>query len=190
MRRWKISDLVWEKDDDDFNGQRDAGILSTAKAEGVTVHIVKGALSSCIYPCWTGGLMLCACSGTTLYDSAKVIAKNKGTPSKVYNSFLKHIATLPAPPKPIAAPTSLPDPTGLGTENYSIPTMKDLGIVAEGSIRGGESRAHAVFEAFMADKKAVAMFQKPKTAPGLYDPPSSTLLTTLALMFWADEHAI
>lgn len=57
--------------------------------------------------------------------------------------------------------------------DFAVPTMEELGMVGTTSIRGGETRALEVFEEFMKDKKRVATFEKPKTAPGLFDPPSS-----------------
>jgi cryptochrome len=60
--------------------------------------------------------------------------------------------------------------------DFAVPTMEEIGMVATGSIRGGETNAHKVFERFMKDKKRVAAFQKPKTSPGVFDPPSSSFL--------------
>lgn len=65
--------------------------------------------------------------------------------------------------------------------DFAIPTLEELGMVATTTIRGGETRALEVFEEFMKDKNRVATFEKPKTAPGEFDPPSSTSL----LLSWA-----
>lgn len=61
--------------------------------------------------------------------------------------------------------------------DFSPPTMEELGMVATGSIRGGETQALIVFEAFMAQKNRVATFEKPKTSPAAFDPPSTTQLS-------------
>lgn len=141
-------------------------------------------------------------------------AKNKGVSPRTYGPFLKILGTLPAPPKPIDAPATIPNPGILtlagfdraahpvdqyrevdnnkeyrappATEtdrsyesfngplgDFAVPTMEELGMVGTTSIRGGETRALEVFEEFMKDKSRVANFEKPKTAPGLFDPPSS-----------------
>lgn len=194
FKQWGITDIVWEKDDDEYTAARDAQVAALAKSAGVKVHIVLGH---------------------TLYDGAVVISKNKGKiPPRSYGPFLKLLDGLPKVPQPIPAPTSIPDPgtldlTGFerpdhsvaafreedvnketrltgSTErdqsyesfngpngDFAVPTMEELGMVATSTVRGGETKAHVVFERFMKDKKRVASFQKPKTSPGVFDPPSS-----------------
>ncbi|KAL8279146.1 hypothetical protein RQP46_008402 [Phenoliferia psychrophenolica] len=193
-KQWGITDVVWEKDDDEYTKVRDATIEALAKAAGVKVHVVLGH---------------------TLYDSDKIIAKGKGCP-RTYAGFLKLIGSMPAPALPIPAPASIPSPGALdlhferenhsvdkwmkgdlnhesraaGTSldlsyasfagplgDFAVPTMAELGMVATGTIRGGEKEGLQVFESFMEDKTRVAMFKKPQTSPAAFEPASTTVLS-------------
>ena len=57
--------------------------------------------------------------------------------------------------------------------DFAVPMMEELGMVAEGDVRGGETRALVVFEEFMRNEKRVAEFEKPKTSPAAFEPASS-----------------
>ncbi|KAK4697298.1 cryptochrome, partial [Phenoliferia sp. Uapishka_3] len=195
FKQWGITDIVWEKDDDQYTRARDNSIADIASKAGVKVHVVLGH---------------------TLYDSDAIIAKGKGCP-RVYSSFLKVVGTLPTPALPIPAPTSIPPPglitvpfdrqnhsvtkwknvdinyesreTGTTERdqsyesfagplgNFAVPTMEELGMVATSNIRGGEKKGLAIFEKFLEDEKRVAMFQKPLTSPAAFEPPSTTQLS-------------
>ncbi|KAI5480156.1 hypothetical protein MNV49_001817 [Pseudohyphozyma bogoriensis] len=195
FKQWGITDIVWEKDDDPYTADRDAQVTSLADSAGVKVHIVLGH---------------------TLYDSADVISKGKGCPTS-YQTFVKLVSSLPAPPLPIPAPTSLPSPGNTDfkldrkdhsvkqwqekdlnkesresgkterdksyesfsgpKDDFAVPTMEELGMVATTSIRGGETDALKVLEEFLEDKKRVATFRKPQTSPAAWEPAATTVLS-------------
>ncbi|GAA98066.1 uncharacterized protein L969DRAFT_59737 [Mixia osmundae IAM 14324] len=194
LRKWKISDIVWEKDDDPYTMERDKAVEKLAKDAGVKVHVVHGH---------------------TLYDAEAIEAKTKGKPYVSYGPFVKILEGLPQPPRPIDAPSSLPNPgpTDLAdlkrsehsvdtwkkndnnAENrdgedkiyasftgpdgkFSVPTMEELGMAkATGIHPGGETEALKRLEAYMKDKEAIINFEKPKTNPGAFDPAATTVLS-------------
>lgn len=57
--------------------------------------------------------------GYTLYDSAIILAKNKGSRPGSYGGFLKTLASLPPPPQPIDAPKAIPDPGTLDLKGWT-----------------------------------------------------------------------
>lgn len=57
--------------------------------------------------------------------------------------------------------------------DFAVPTMEELGMVATSEVRGGETRALLKMEEYLSDQERVVKFQKPKTSPAEFDPPSS-----------------
>lgn len=88
FKAWKISHLVFEKDVDGYGWQRDQEIMKLAKDAGVEV-VIK--------------------TGRTLYDSDELVKKNGGKPTMSISQVQKAGEKLEIP-RPIPAPTSLPDP--------------------------------------------------------------------------------
>lgn len=88
-KAWKITHLVFEKDTDAYAKQRDEEVQRMAKEAGVEV-IVK--------------------SGRTLWDSDEIVKKNGGKPTMSAAQLTKAGAAVGEIPRPIEAPTSLPDP--------------------------------------------------------------------------------
>lgn len=88
FKAWKISHLVFEKDVDGYGRQRDQEIMKLAKEAGVKV-IVK--------------------TGRTLYDSDELVKSNGGKPTMSISQVQAASKKLEIP-RPIPAPTSLPDP--------------------------------------------------------------------------------
>ena len=168
-KEWKITDIVFEKDDDTYTAVRDAQVTELAKEAGVKVHVVNGH---------------------TLYDAAVIAREGKGHVPRTYNAFQKILDKLPSPPLPIPTPKSLPDPgsnelKGWTREDHSVekykendlnkewretgtterdqsyesfsgpngdfavPTMKELGFETQSKVRGGERRALERFEEYM-----------------------------------------
>lgn len=64
--------------------------------------------------------------------------------------------------------------------DFGVPTMEELGMIATGTVRGGEKRGLKVFEDFMKDKTRVSTFEKPKTSPAAFEPASSEYNHTLS----------
>ncbi|SCV72014.1 BQ2448_4708 [Microbotryum intermedium] len=186
FKQWKITDIVWEKDDDPYTGSRDAAVKELATQAGVKVHTVLGH---------------------TLWDSEELI-KVHGTAThfpRTLQGFQKLLTSATTPSKPIDAPKKLPDPgptdlkdleknkkvhdvsdwrkndvnpesrQGRTTEeertyetqfagprgDFSVPTMEELGMEATTTIH----------------EKVVAMFEKPKTSPAAFEPPATTQLS-------------
>lgn len=89
FKAWKITHLVFEKDTDPYARDRDTDIMKLAKEAGVEV-IVK--------------------SGRTLWDSDELVAKNHGKPTMSITQVQAAGPKVGKIPRPIPAPTSLPDP--------------------------------------------------------------------------------
>src|SRR4051812_29420894 len=89
FKAWKITHLVFEKDTDAYAKDRDADVISAAKTSGVNV-IVK--------------------SGRTLWDSDELVKKNGGKPTMSLSIVQTLGPKIGKVPRPIPAPTSLPDP--------------------------------------------------------------------------------
>lgn len=196
FKDWKITDIVWETDEDGYATERDAAVAKLAEEAGVKVHAVHGH---------------------TLWPMEDIKKASKGKISTAYSSFVSAVSSLSEPARPVDAPKSLPDPgpldlKGWNRDNHSVdkwrkddvndelreggttdrdqsyesfagpkgdfavPTMEELGYTATSSIRGGESRAHKVLDAFMKNKKQVAEFRKPKTSPAAFNPAESASL--------------
>ena len=56
------------------------------------------------------GVKVLSVLGHTLFDSAAIMAANKGKPPITYGPFVKIVEKLPAPAEPLPVPKQLPDP--------------------------------------------------------------------------------
>lgn len=64
--------------------------------------------------------------------------------------------------------------------DFSIPTLEELGIPSDSAAtqhRGGETFALQALANFLSDEARTAQFSKPKTSPGDFLPPATTLLS-------------
>lgn len=84
-----MTHLVFEKDSDSYPRERDAVVEAAAKKAGVQVI---------------------TCSGRTLWDSDSIVAKNGGKPTMSTAQLQSAGKKLGPIDRPIAAPSSLPDP--------------------------------------------------------------------------------
>jgi cryptochrome len=89
FKAWNVTHLVFEKDTDSYPRERDAAVAEAAQKAGVEV-IVR--------------------SGRTLWDSDDVVGKNHGKPTMSQAQLLAAGRKLGDIPRPIPAPTALPDP--------------------------------------------------------------------------------
>ena len=89
FKAWKITHLVFEKDTDPYGRERDQAIIAAARDAGIIV-IVK--------------------FGRTLWDSDELVAKNNCKPTMSISQVQAAGPKIGEIPKPIPAPTSLPDP--------------------------------------------------------------------------------
>jgi len=89
FKAWKITHLVFEKDTDAYARQRDEEVMKIAKSAGVEV-VMK--------------------VGRTLYDPDELIKHNHGKPTMSISQVQAAGKKTGAIPRPIPAPTKLPDP--------------------------------------------------------------------------------
>ncbi|OAA78012.1 cryptochrome-2 [Akanthomyces lecanii RCEF 1005] len=89
FKAWGVTHLVFEKDTDSYPRERDAVVEAAAKTAGVQV-ITR--------------------SGRTLWDSDRIVAKNGGKPTMSTTQLQNAGKKLGPIDRPIAAPSSLPDP--------------------------------------------------------------------------------
>ncbi|KAI9695508.1 MAG: hypothetical protein M1836_006425 [Candelina mexicana] len=90
FKAWRISHLVFEKDTDAYAQERDAQVKDLAKEAGVEIIMEK--------------------HGRTLYDSDLLVKENGGHPTMSISQVEKVGPQIGEIPKPIPAPTHLPDP--------------------------------------------------------------------------------
>ncbi|KLU81110.1 cryptochrome-1 [Magnaporthiopsis poae ATCC 64411] len=89
FKAWGVTHLVFEKDTDSYARRRDAVVTQAARDAGVRV-ITR--------------------YGRTLWDSDQVVAANAGEPTMSITQLRIAGAKVGPIPRPIAAPSSLPDP--------------------------------------------------------------------------------
>ena len=116
----------------------------------------------------------------TLWEPAQLLAKNGGQPPKTYTTMLKMAAAAGPPPAPLAPPASLPSVGAalLADSRFDVPTLAQLGYdpaEAQAVIAGGETEGLRRLDAFLADAKRAATFEKPKTNPTHLQPSTTAL---------------
>jgi cryptochrome len=89
FKAWKITHLVFEKDTDAYAKDRDAEVMRLAERAGVKV-VVK--------------------TGRTLYDPDELIKHNHGKPTMSISQVQAAGRKIGGIPRPIAAPTAIPEP--------------------------------------------------------------------------------
>ena len=95
FKAWKITHLVFEKDTDAYARDRDAVVMQAAKEAGVEV-ITR--------------------TGRTLWDPDEVVKKNGNKPTMSITQLQAAGKKVGEIPRPIPAPTSLPDPGELNLD--------------------------------------------------------------------------
>ncbi|PNH27797.1 hypothetical protein BJF96_g8877 [Verticillium dahliae] len=89
FKAWKVTHLVFEKDTDSYGRERDGVVVAAAREAGVEV-IMR--------------------SGRTLWDSDDIVRANGGKPTMSMSQLQKAGSRVGDIPRPVAAPTKLPDP--------------------------------------------------------------------------------
>lgn len=168
FRQHEVKLLTFEADDEPYARRRDSAIRQQAEQLRVRVE---------------------AHCSNTLWDPAHLLVKNGGKPPGSYTTTLKLCQAAGPPAKPLAAPgpnelPAVPPRFRAGSAEadaqFSIPTLQELGYDpadAQTSIMGGETAGLQRLAAFLTDAKRTATFEKPKTAPTDFSPPSTTVLS-------------
>ncbi|KAJ9637242.1 hypothetical protein H2199_007528 [Coniosporium tulheliwenetii] len=89
FKAWRITHLVFEKDTDAYARERDEKVMEIAREAGVKV-VVR--------------------TGRTLYDPDELVKANGGKPTMSITQVQQAGRKLGAIPRPIPAPTAIPDP--------------------------------------------------------------------------------
>jgi cryptochrome len=89
FKAWKMTHLVFEKDTDPYARDRDAAVMEAANEAGVEVVVRYGR---------------------TLWDPDELVNKNGGKPTMSISQVQAAGPEIGPVPKPIPAPTSIPDP--------------------------------------------------------------------------------
>ena len=170
---WRATRLVFEEDIEPYARAQDAAVSNSARAEGVRVTSVLGH---------------------TLWSPAALEAKagGRGKIPLKFESFLKVAYSLPPPPRPVVAPSSLPlidmdDATKKlfpDTPLYNVPTLASLGfdpaaVTTRFKGQGGETAALATLAAVIKRTNFIERFEKPLTDPTTNAPSTTGLSPAL-----------
>lgn len=170
-KQWRINKIAFEYDSEPYAIRRDELVKKMSQEQNVEV---------------------CVPVGHTLFRLTDILDQTKdGKPPVSYSSFLKCIEKLGEPEKPvhlddILAPHDgqLPGATHdiFREEIHSVPTMTSLGLPEIPQEKhtpyyGGETVALERMKNYLKQKKKVANFSKPDTAPTDFNPPSTTVLS-------------
>jgi deoxyribodipyrimidine photolyase len=120
FKAWKITHLVFEKDTDAYARERDEKVMMLAKEAGVQV-VVR--------------------TGRTLYDPHELVKQNHGKPTMSITQIQAAGKKIGQVPRPIPAPTSLPDPgdTSLDFEQEQPASEPDINAIQ----RDGKEASYA-----------------------------------------------
>ncbi len=209
LQAWTITHLVFEQDTDTYGRHRDEQVLAICKGLGIAVITETGRTL------WDPVAMTRVNGGKPIMTFAAVqkCAAKLGLPPRPLP------APTVLPP---AADTTLPkervtqknpekgDYNAKFRENgtdsvscyddirgpggtFSVPTMEELDLKpATSPHRGGERRALEALREYTSDTSRTALFEKPKTNPGTFLPPETTLLSphlhfgslSIRLFYW------
>jgi cryptochrome len=169
LQRWSVNKLYFERNTEPYAVKRDADVVAAAASAGVATSVHEGH---------------------TLYDPDVLLTAAKSHMPIAYQSFLKLLAGLPPPPKPLPAPaaesmppisrgaSALAGEGGVDAPAFSVPTLAEMGYdpsKATTPFRGGETEALARLERHMARTAWVAAFEKPETSPNALQPSTTVL---------------
>ena len=191
FKQWKITHLVFEKDTCVYDRKRDADVKAAAKKAGVEVIDVHG------HSLFDPELVLKANKGKaplTYNHYLDVVSKMPKVPEPIpAPTSLPDPGDLKLDVKRQDVPvTSDPDLNASWRTKYdscfehvkgpkgdfAITTLDEMGMEeATTPHRGGETLALERMKAYLDQKARVANFEKPKTSPADFLPPSTTLLS-------------
>jgi cryptochrome len=189
---WKITHLVFEKDTDAYARDRDKEVMKLAEDAGVEVVVRVGRT---LYDPdelvrHNGGRPTMSMSQTQkaaqpLGDPAKPIPApkflpdpgdadlssidhQKPDPSPDFNSAHRKLDKKESQYKSIMGPN----------KDFAVPTLEEMGIEAATTPhRGGETIALKMLDDICKNEDYTGTFEKPKSAPTDFNPPSTTLLS-------------
>lgn len=127
----------------------------------------------------TMGIEVLSPGGHTLYPPGHLLTLSGGRLPTSYSGFLALVDRAGLPAGPLPAPAHLPPVPDL-LPDTPVPTLADLGRAVP--VRGlercppGETAALDILRAWCAQGTRIATFEKPKTDPTAFDPPSTTRL--------------
>ncbi|KAJ0335268.1 hypothetical protein COL922a_009471 [Colletotrichum nupharicola] len=189
FKAWEVTHLVFEKDTDAYGRERDEAVIKAAEKAGVTVIVKSGRTL------WDSDAVVEKHGGKPTMSMAQLqaagakvgpIAKPIPAPEALPDPGEMPVDFEPTPPKTKpdfnkeqrtegdSAYKKISGPDG----DFAIETMEELGFPsATTPHRGGETKALAILEEILKDKKYTATFEKPKTSPAAFEPQSTTLLS-------------
>ena len=166
LKEWQITHLAFDGLTEPHAIDRDRQVRKLAKELNIEVIQTEGKL---------------------LYHPSLVIEKNGKLP-KTYASFTKICDQLPLPNRPLPIPSIPSLPSNLN-ELKTISSVEPFGTfelfnlseytkdTPTTTIRGGETEALKLLSRYCKDKLKTTRFEKPKTSPADFDPPSTTVLS-------------
>jgi len=165
LKKLKVEKLTFERDTEPLNRAIDEKMIKLAKKHGVDVY---------------------ANYGHTLYNPEQLLSINKGKAPLRMNGLLNIISKAPAPLAPLDSPSSIPSPPpdadcqkiGFLEDIPTLSDFKSLGYKTKEKTTwfvAGETEAIRRMEEFLAQKKRVVNFQKPKTDPTSLIPDTTAL---------------
>lgn len=165
FERHRVSLLTFESDTEPYALERDRRVRALAESRGVRVltrasHTLYDP--ECVRErCAGGGVPL------TYGGFHELVTRELGEPAEPLDAPQQRIAVLS---------------DGVARDEYAVPTLGELeayrGHERTAPFRGGESRALAVMDAFLSERRQHARaFEKPQTSPTDYAPASTTQLS-------------
>jgi len=165
FKNLKVKKLTFERDTEPHNKANDEKMMEKAKIYGIDV-----------YANW----------GHTLFNPDSLLSLNKGKAPMRMNGLLNIVSKAPAPLAPLDPPADMPPPpSDINSPEVElfeqIPTLVDFtsfGYVPEEKTTwfiAGEKEAIRRMEKFLAQKKRVVNFEKPKTDPTSLIPDTTAL---------------
>jgi cryptochrome len=196
-KAWNISHLVFEKDTDAYARERDAQVIQSAQEAGVQVMVKSGRTL------WDPDDLVRANGGkptmtiTQLQRAGEKIGpipRPLDAPLRLPDPGPTDLSIAPTTPDPrpdrnapsrrdacVTFSSGIAGPRG----DFSPPTLAELGMPeATTPHRGGETVVLRRLRDVLADDAFAATFEKPKTSPAAFAPPS-TFLTSPYLHFGA-----
>lgn len=192
FKLWNITHLIFEKDTDAYARDRDKDVIQLAKEAGVEVVVRMGRT---LYDPdelvkHNGGRPTMSMSQTqkaaaALGDPAKPvpaptflpdagntdlssIGHQKPDPSPDFNSTHRNLDQKENKYASIMGPN----------RDFAVPTLEEMGIgAATTPHRGGETIALKMLDDICQNEDYTGTFEKPKSAPTAFNPPSTTLLS-------------
>lgn len=168
IEKFNVKMVTWERDTEPYNKEIDDKLYEICRDDEIEAHRF-----------W----------GHTLYDPDYLLQLNEGTAPLTMTGFLNLVALAGRPLKPMDAPSFVPSPP---TDIYcgdifeTIPVLSDLKSYGYNPLDkttkfvAGERAAFKRMERFLAQKKRLAMFDKPKTNPTSIEPDTTALSPYIA----------